>query len=78
MSSREEAAEGVGGRGKSGESYAECPVCGKKLNVKSMVRHKRDLHKETYKECSVCGRRLNVKSIAKHLRERHPDTETAR
>ena len=53
----------------------ECPVYGKKLNVKSMVRHKREVHKQIYKECPVCERRLNVKSIAKHLRDRHPDTE---
>ena len=29
---------------KSKEKYSECNICGKTLNVKSMVRHKRNLH----------------------------------
>ena len=29
---------------KSKEKYSECNICGKTLNVKSLVRHKRNLH----------------------------------
>jgi len=39
----------------SGESYEECKVCAKELNVKSMVRHLRDVHKRSLPDTPVRG-----------------------